>query len=498
MQRYVVIVFLFAFASASGLEVLNVTNSEEGSFIVKLRPHLASGASLQGHVDQLTQIDGFHLRRQYTFLAEHGFPGYAVNLSSSALEAVLNHPDVAYVEENGKASILQKRESCDTSQHNPHNWGISRIGARAGWQGSWFPSASNPNPDYNYNSEQAGKGVYAFVLDTGIECTNDDFDERCLAGISFVEGESGSGDFQGHGTHCASILGGIVYGTAKRVFLQPVKVMSMYGSGSYADIMAGMDWSAAQHPGSPGVLSMSIGGSTSQALNDAVTAVVHSGRAVVAASGNENQDACGNSPASSVDAFTVGSSDENDARSESSNYGPCTDILAPGVLIQAAHRDSQSWLTGTSMACPHVAGAAAIALSQNPTLSPADLKKLILSEATPGVLSNVPANTPNKLLFVACSPSEPTPAPPPPSPAPPGPTPAPPTPVTPAPPTPSGPPAPTPGGAGCDSILSGNRFPCGGKTYTSKSACLAAPGNCCWSQEPITAIWCFNPESALH
>lgn len=390
-------VLLAAGAAAAAPGLLNVSNAVPGSFIVQLKPQLGSSAALHGHLQSLSRTEGLLVKRRYSFLANHGFPAYSANLTGKALQALLGHPDVAFIEQDGVAST-----KCDTEQGNPTNWGISRISAREGWKGSWFPTAGSPNPPYKYDKDAAGKGVYAFVLDTGIECSNADFDEQCLPGKSFVRNEPDDGDYQGHGTHCASILGGTVYGVAKSVFLQPVKVMNMYGSGTYEDIIAGMDWSAGQHPGSPGVLSMSIGGAAATSVNNAVRAVVGSGRTVVAAAGNENQDACQNSPASAPEAFTVGSSDEKDRRADSSNFGPCTNIFAPGVLIQAAYRDSQSWLSGTSMACPAVAGVVAIHLSKDPTLTPKQVQELVVSGATDGVLADVRPDTPNKLLYADC------------------------------------------------------------------------------------------------
>lgn len=398
-------VVVFTAVSSWGSQMLRVDNPVSGSYIVKLHSQY-NETGLETHIRNMSSIEGFHMTRQYSFLARNGFPAYSANLSDSALSEVLTHPDVAFIEQDGIASVL-----CDTAQQNPHNWGISRISAKESWTGSWYPSPSMPNPAYKYDSLSAGASVYAFVLDTGIECTNVDFvSAQCLPGKSFVPNEPDDGDYQGHGTHCSSILGGRVYGVAKKVFLQPVKVMNMYGSGTYADIMAGMDWSASKFPGSPGLLSMSIGGSTSEALNDAVSAVVASGRAVIAAAGNENQDACENSPASSPDAITVGSTDEKDVRADSSNYGKCMDIFAPGVLIQAAYRDGQSWLSGTSMACPHVAGVAAIALSLFPEMTPAELRSYLTKQATPDVIHDMPADTPNLLLYSPCEALESVPA----------------------------------------------------------------------------------------
>jgi hypothetical protein len=300
-----------AAAAATELQLLRrVRDPVPGSYIVKLKP--CDAATYQRHVNNVSTTAGCALRREYSFLAAHGFAAYSANLTAAALQSMLARDDVAFVEQNGKATLPPQPPvpppprpppgtssswtagrqplRCGESQDNPHNWGISRISAQKNWSGSWFPSASNPNPDYEYDGA-VGTTVYAYVLDTGIQCSNPDFAaERCLPTQSFVEGESGEGDFQGHGTHCASILGGIAYGVAKRVVLQPVRVMSMYGTGSYEDIMAGMDWAAAQHPGSPGILSLSIGGSVSETLNAAVAAVVASGRLLVAAAGNDGWD----------------------------------------------------------------------------------------------------------------------------------------------------------------------------------------------------------------
>jgi len=195
-----------------------------------------------------------------------------------------------------------------------------------------------------------------------------------------------------------------------------VKVLSDQGSGSWSWSYEALDWLAAGTGSGvrPAVASMSLGGPGSQAaMKTAVDAAVNSGVVVVVAGGNSNTDACNFSPAFVPSAITVGSTTSQDKRSSFSNYGSCTDIWAPGSDVESAAHTSDSGsatFSGTSMACPHVSGGAALVLGVNPSKSPATVLQDLLDKAAMDVLSDLKAGDTNALLWVGEG-SAPTPAP---------------------------------------------------------------------------------------
>merc|ERR1711972_1300850 len=211
-------------------------------------------------------------------------------------------------------------------------------------------------------------------------------------------------DRQGHGTHCAGTAAGESYGVAPSAAVKSVKVLSDQGSGSWSWSYYALDW-LATNPTRPAVASMSLGGSgTQQAMADAVNAAVNAGVVVVVAGGNSNSDACNFSPAFVPSAITVGSTTSTDARSSFSNYGSCTNIWAPGSSILSAGHTSNSatrTLSGTSMACPHVSGAAALILEASPSMAPSKVLAELQGNAFNDVLSGLRTGDVNKLLNVA-------------------------------------------------------------------------------------------------
>jgi subtilisin family serine protease len=290
----------------------------------------------------------------------------------------------------------------------------------------------------------------------------------------------------------SSVIGG-TFGLAKKATAVAVSVLSSTGQGSVTSIVSGLQWCAddMKAKAKKALANLSLGGGPSAALNDALNAVVNGGLPVIVAAGNGNDDACGESPGSAENAYTVMSSTDKDELSSFSNYGKCCNIAAPGSNIEAAWitgPESSATVSGTSMAAPHVAGVAAKILSQAPDMMvPQELYDALTKLGTQGVLRDLPqrSETPNLLLYKACSaPTPPPPPAPPPTPAPPTPVP-PPTPPTPAPTEPET----------CESVAPADRTPCGGLTIVNEAQCLAAMGGrCCWSQQPITSIWCFDKE----
>jgi subtilisin family serine protease len=265
----------------------------------------------------------------------------------------------------------------------------------------------------SYTWGTSGTGVHIYIIDTGIRTTHQDFGGRATWAFSSVKGKDGTlnTDCNGHGTHVAGTVGGTRFGVAKEVQLYAVRVLDCSGSGTWSGVIAGIDWVTANHR-SPAVVNMSLGGSYTQALNDAVAGSIASGVVYAVAAGNSTTDACTFSPASTPTALTVGATTKLDGQASYSNFGSCVDLYAPGTFILSAYNRSDTdavYLSGTSMAAPHVAGAAALYLETHPSASPAEVTATLLGAATPNVVAGVPAGSPNLLLFVGDSATAPAP-----------------------------------------------------------------------------------------
>ena len=252
-------------------------------------------------------------------------------------------------------------------------WGLDRIDQRE------LPLDSR----YEYGSD--GTGVTVYVVDTGILATHNEFAGRIGEGYSSISDGLGTTDCDGHGTHVAGTVGGTAYGVAKDVTLVPVRVLDCEGSGSDSTVISGIEWVIDNHAGGPAVMNLSLGGGYSAPLNQAVRRVHEAGIVVVVASGNDGSDACSDSPGSEPTAITVNASTSSDDDASFSNYGSCTDIYAPGQGIRSAFIGGNSQtasLSGTSMAAPHVAGAASLILEQNPNLTPSQVWSQMAEAAT--------------------------------------------------------------------------------------------------------------------
>ena len=344
-------------------------------FIVVFRPGTPNPNDV---TDQLIRAFGGTVHYRY----QTALQGFAATLPAQAVEGIRRNPNVQFVEEDGVAFAIG-------TQTDPPSWGLDRIDQR-----------NLPLDDlYDYNT--TGAGVRAYIIDTGIRPDHVEYNGRVTSGYDFIDNDNNTADCHGHGTHVAGTVGGTNVGVAKSVALVGVRVLSCSGSGSWSQVIAGIDWVAANHT-KPAVANMSLGGGFSSSVNNAVQGAVAAGVVFAVAAGNENTNACNRSPASAPDALTVGATTGSDSRASFSNYGTCVDIFAPGTSITSSTMNSTtsygSW-SGTSMASPHVAGVAALYLEANPGANPSQVGGAITGQATAGVVGSAGTGSPNLLLY---------------------------------------------------------------------------------------------------
>ncbi len=358
-----------------------------GSYIVVFKE---SVADVDGEVDQVGQQLGITADYRY----KYSIKGFAGKLSPVEVEALRNNPSVAYIEQNQMAHM-------DATQANPPSWGLDRIDQRA------LPL------DATYVYNQTGAGVDVYCIDTGIRFTHTDFSGRAVTGYDAITPGGTAADGNGHGTHTAGTIGGAAYGVAKGVRLIAVRVLDNSGSGTYAQVIAGIDWVTGDHTTRPAVANMSLGGPVDATLDAAVRRSIADGVTYCVSAGNSAVNASTQSPADVAEAITVGATDNTDAFAYFSNFGSGVDIQAPGVDITSDYFTSNTAtavLSGTSMSSPHVAGAAALYLQVNPTATPAAVQSAIVANATANALTGVPSGTPNRLLYSLSGAPPPPPA----------------------------------------------------------------------------------------
>lgn len=338
-------------------------------------------------------IDDFGTTQAVTvnFRYRSALKGFAGKLSASQVDALRRDPRVAYIEQDQIAHIV-------ASQPSPPSWGLDRVDQR------------NLPLDATYVYNQTGAGVDVYIIDTGIRVSHVDFGGRAVPGVDEITPGGTADDAHGHGTHVAGTVGGTSYGIAKSVHLIAVRVLDASGSGTYSQVIAGVDWVTADHTTHPAVANMSLGGPVSTALDDAVRASIADGVTYCVAAGNSATNASTQSPADVAEAITVGATDIADGFAWFSNYGSILDISAPGVSITSDWNTSNTatnTISGTSMATPHVAGSAALYLEANPTATPADVQSGLIASATSGVIGGIPSGTTNRLLYSVAAPPAP-------------------------------------------------------------------------------------------
>ncbi|KAL1887873.1 proteinase B [Sporothrix stenoceras] len=430
--------------------ILSSANAEEvpGAYIIKFKDHVDEKAAEDHHSwvknihdtwvktfpenkdERILELRkrGFGLSLadevfkglKHTYKIGSGFVGYAGHFDDSVIEQVRRHPDVEYIHRDTVVHTMKYQEievtkSCSPETEKGAPWGLARVSHRKSLNFGTFNK-------YLY-AEEGGEGVDAYVIDTGTNVNHVDFDGRAHWGKTIPQGDEDV-DGNGHGTHCSGTIAGKKYGVAKKANVYAVKVLKSNGSGTMSDVIAGVEFAAQRHieqvaaakkgkrKGFKGsVANMSLGGGKTTPLDAAVNAAVNAGLHFAVAAGNDNADACNYSPAAAANAVTVGASAIDDSRAYFSNYGKCTDVFAPGLNIQSTWIGSNTainTISGTSMASPHVCGLLAYYLSLQPDtdseysvapITPAKLKSNLLAVSTVGTLTDIPADTPNLLIW---------------------------------------------------------------------------------------------------
>ena len=309
-------------------------------------------------------------RARVSYVYHRAVHGYAATMSPADARALAGDPQVESVEPDQRVRFR-------AAAHPAVPWDLDRI------------DQASPKLDGSYAPSGDGDGVTAYVIDTGIRLTHHQFEGRAVSGFDAVDGGDAT-DCNGHGTHVAGTIGGATSGVAKKVRLVAVRVLGCDGSGTTAGVIAGIDWVTKDHkPGTPAVANMSLGGGVSAALDRAVKRSIADGVSYAVAAGNDGADACASSPARVPAALTVGASDRTDHKPSWSNLGPCVDVYAPGARITSAWDSSDTaskMLDGTSMASPHVAGAAALYLQHHPSATPAEVASALTDASAKGAI----------------------------------------------------------------------------------------------------------------
>jgi subtilisin family serine protease len=398
IQREVAMRRLFILLAAAGLAACDAADAPlapSGGAPAFLLGSAADGAIPGSYVVQLDwAANAGALAAEYgikpKYVYEHLMNGFAGAIPDVTARALSLDPRVVRI------SVQRQYRALGTTQTGA-TWGLDRIDQR-----------TRP-VDGGYTYDFTGAGVTAYVIDTGIRFDHVEFEGRASSGFDAFAADPTdplligdmNNDCQGHGTHVSGSIGGKTYGVAKQVKLVAVRVLNCAGYGSDADVIAGMDW-VAGNAAMPAVVNMSLGDvvptrtlGTSTPVDDAVRGMIASGITVVVAAGNGwgngtlGADACMFPIANVAEAITVAASNANDARTTWTNYGACVDIFAPGDEITSSYNTSSTAtnvLGGTSMASPHVAGAAALVLQQAPGATPQQVRDLLVSSATQNVI----------------------------------------------------------------------------------------------------------------
>ncbi|CCH33401.1 S8 family serine peptidase [Actinosynnema sp. NPDC047251] len=365
----------YGYAAEGAIRGADAPGAVKDAYIVVFKDSAVGAPQAPAKAGDLAAKYGGKVKLTYTAALR----GFSVSMSEAQARKLAADPAVDYVEQDGIAKATGV-------QDNP-TWGLDRVDQK------------NLPLDKKYNYANTASNVTAYVVDTGVHKAHSDFGGRAVDGYDFIDNDSVAQDCNGHGTHVAGTIGSTTYGVAKGVKLVGVRVLNCQGQGEWSQVIGGIDW-VAKNAVKPAVANLSLGGGADSSVDNAVKRAVAAGVTFAVAAGNDNKDACSTSPARTPEAITVNATDSSDTRSTFSNYGSCTDIFAPGTGITSTwNNGSTNSISGTSMATPHVAGAAALYLSGNTSATPAQVSKALTDNATSGVVKNAGSGSPNKLLY---------------------------------------------------------------------------------------------------
>ncbi|KAI0376245.1 oryzin precursor [Hypomontagnella monticulosa] len=315
-----------------------------GQYIVTLRDGLDASA-VEQHIQRASSLHA----RSNSPMVELGkrwsigsWNAYSCSMDGDVFTQISRDDAVEFIEPDSAISLAKHITQTNAT------WGLSAVSHRV-----------MDHTDYVYDS-RAGVGTYAYIIDSGLLPSHEEFEGRAHLGYNAIGGEFI--DDVGHGTHVAGTIGGKTYGVAKKATLISIKVIGEHG-GYTSDLLDGLHWAVAnitaEKREQASVISISVGGELRKAVNRAVHEAYLKGVLIVVAAGNLDSDASGFSPASAPNAITVGSIGPDRSRSTYSNWGDLVDIFAPGEDVLSAWIESDEStriLSGTSMATPHISG----------------------------------------------------------------------------------------------------------------------------------------------
>ncbi|MGW7688590.1 S8 family peptidase [Streptomyces asiaticus] len=362
-------------------------------YIVALKRGAGAPAAASGAGRALIERYGARVRRVY----RTALNGYAVRANAAQAGRLAADPRIASVTRDERVSLRWSRARLPAPPRGRTRppWGLDRI------------DQPDRRLDGAYTGPRGGgRGTTIYVIDSGVRTSHEDFGGRARSGWDFVDDDPVAEDGNGHGTHVAATAAGTRYGVAKEATIVAVRVLDDRGEGTIAQVLAGMDW-VLRHARRPAVVNLSLGSAAATPLPEwdaAVRAGIAAGLVFTVAAGNQDRPAASFSPGRVPGALTVGATDRADRRSGFSNWGPGVDLFAPGDRIVSASNASDTaarTLSGTSMAAPHVAGAAALYLAGHRFATPAQVGAALTADASKGRVRGAGAGSPNRLLRVA-------------------------------------------------------------------------------------------------